>query len=72
MCADQYAQHADIVQAAISMMVTALRGLRRGSDGLRYVDLRENLENVPGSYRKLDGHWSHKGEAIEPTGLRSN
>jgi SGNH hydrolase-like domain, acetyltransferase AlgX len=33
-------------------------------DGLRYVDLRENLANIPGTYRKLDGHWSQKGEAI--------
>src|SRR5918995_1406772 len=32
--------------------------------GMRYVDLRENLANVPGTYRKLDGHWSQKGEAI--------
>jgi hypothetical protein len=33
-------------------------------NGLRYVDLRENLANIPGTYRKLDGHWSQKGEAI--------
>ena len=33
-------------------------------DGIRHVDLRENLGNVPGTYRKLDGHWSQKGEAI--------
>jgi SGNH hydrolase-like domain, acetyltransferase AlgX len=32
--------------------------------GIRYVDLRENLANIPGTYRKLDGHWSQKGEAI--------
>ena len=23
-----------------------------------------NLANIPGTYRKLDGHWSQKGEAI--------
>jgi len=33
-------------------------------DGIRHVDLRESLGNVPGTYRKLDGHWSQKGEAI--------
>jgi acetyltransferase AlgX (SGNH hydrolase-like protein) len=33
-------------------------------DGLRYVDLREDLDNIQGTYRKLDGHWSQKGEAI--------
>ena len=32
--------------------------------GIRYVDLREDLANIPGTYRKLDGHWSRKGEAI--------
>jgi hypothetical protein len=32
--------------------------------GIRYVDLRDNLANIPGTYRKLDGHWSQKGEAI--------
>ena len=32
--------------------------------GIRYVDLRQNLANIPGTYRKLDGHWSQKGEAI--------
>jgi hypothetical protein len=33
-------------------------------DGLRYVDLREDLDNIQGTYRKLGGHWSQKGEAI--------
>ncbi len=37
---------------------------RLAKAGMRYVDLRENLANVPGTYRKLDGHWSQKGEAI--------
>ena len=32
--------------------------------GIRHVDLRENLANIRGTYRKLDGHWSQKGEAI--------
>jgi hypothetical protein len=32
--------------------------------GIRHVDLREDLAGVPGTYRKLDGHWSRKGEAI--------
>jgi hypothetical protein len=44
------------------------RGTRLAStlskSGIRYVDLRENLANIPGTYRKLDGHWSQKGEAI--------
>lgn len=31
---------------------------------IRYFDLRETLANIPGTYRKLDGHWSQKGEAI--------
>ena len=33
-------------------------------DGIRTVDLRESLAGIPGTYRKLDGHWSQKGEAI--------
>jgi hypothetical protein len=37
---------------------------RLAKAGMRYVDLRESLANVPGTYRKLDGHWSQKGEAI--------
>jgi hypothetical protein len=28
------------------------------------VNLRTALEGVPGTYRKMDGHWSQKGEAI--------
>ena len=32
--------------------------------GIRHVDLRESLAKVPGTYRKLDGHWSQKGVAI--------
>jgi hypothetical protein len=32
--------------------------------GIHNVDLREVLNDVPGTYRKLDGHWSQKGEAI--------
>jgi lysophospholipase L1-like esterase len=37
---------------------------RLAKTGIRYVDLREDLANVSGTYRKLDGHWSQKGEAI--------
>ena len=37
---------------------------RLAKTGIRHVDLRESLANVPGTYRKLDGHWSQKGEAI--------
>ena len=33
-------------------------------DGIRHVDLRQSLAGIPGTYRKLDGHWSQKGEAI--------
>jgi hypothetical protein len=33
-------------------------------EGIRFVDLREDLDGVPGTYRKLDGHWSQKGLAI--------
>ena len=32
--------------------------------GIRTVNLHENLAGIPGTYRKLDGHWSQKGEAI--------
>lgn len=32
--------------------------------GIHNVDLTDSLANVPGTYRKLDGHWSQKGEAI--------
>jgi hypothetical protein len=32
--------------------------------GIHHVDLTDSLANVAGTYRKLDGHWSQKGEAI--------
>lgn len=35
-----------------------------GKTKIRFVDLREDLNGIPGTYRKLDGHWSRKGEAI--------
>jgi len=35
-----------------------------GKAKVNYVDLREDLNGVPGTYRKLDGHWSKKGEEI--------
>jgi hypothetical protein len=28
---------------------------------MHVVDLRDELENVPGTYRKMDGHWTEKG-----------
>ena len=37
---------------------------RLAKTDIRHVDLRESLANIPGTYRKLDGHWSQKGEAI--------
>ena len=42
-----------------SRLVAAL-----GKTKVRFVDLREDLKDIPGTYRKLDGHWSQKGEAI--------
>ena len=35
-----------------------------GKTKIRFFDLREDLAGIPGTYRKLDGHWSQKGEAI--------
>lgn len=35
-----------------------------GKAGIRYVDLRTTLEGIPGTYRKMDGHWSQKGEGL--------
>jgi len=35
-----------------------------GKTKVRFVDLRDDLDGIPGTYRKLDGHWSQKGEAI--------
>jgi hypothetical protein len=32
--------------------------------GRHFVDLADDLKNVRGTYRKLDGHWTQKGEAI--------
>jgi lysophospholipase L1-like esterase len=29
-----------------------------------FVDLRADLAGIPATYRKLDGHWSRKGEAV--------
>jgi hypothetical protein len=35
-----------------------------GKTQVRFFDLRKDLDGIPGTYRKLDGHWSQKGEAI--------
>jgi len=35
-----------------------------GKTNIHFVDLRQDLDGVAGAYRKLDGHWSQKGEAI--------
>jgi hypothetical protein len=35
-----------------------------GKTGVRFVDLGEALDGIPGTYRKLDGHWTRKGEEI--------
>lgn len=42
-----------------SQLAAALKKAR-----IHHVDLRESLADVPGTYRKLDGHWSQKGGAI--------
>jgi hypothetical protein len=31
---------------------------------IKFVNLRPALEGIPGTYRKMDGHWTQKGEAI--------
>ena len=36
--------------------------LRKAS--IRHVDLRPTLEGIPGTYRKMDGHWTQKGEGL--------
>lgn len=38
-----------------------------GRTKIRFVDLRQDLEGIAGTYRKLDGHWSRKGQAIVAT-----
>ena len=35
-----------------------------GKAGIHHVDLRPSLDGIPGTYRKMDGHWTQKGEAI--------
>ena len=35
-----------------------------GRTKIRFVDLRQDLEGIASTYRKLDGHWSRKGQAI--------
>jgi len=34
------------------------------SHGVKVVDLAEILNGIPGTYRKLDGHWTERGHAI--------
>jgi len=34
------------------------------TSNVHFVDLREVLRGIPGTYRKLDGHWSKKGQQI--------
>jgi hypothetical protein len=41
-----------------------------GKTKIRFTDLREDLDGVPGTYRTLDGHWSQKGEAIVADRIR--
>ena len=40
-------------------LVAALRAA-----GIPFVNLREDLAGISGTYRKRDGHWTQKGEAI--------
>lgn len=35
-----------------------------GKTDIKFVNLRPALEGIPGTYRKMDGHWTQKGEAI--------
>ena len=35
-----------------------------GKTDMRFVNLRSVLEGIPGTYRKMDGHWTQKGEAL--------
>ena len=37
---------------------------RLAKAGIHHVDLRPSLDGIPGTYRKMDGHWTQKGEAI--------
>ena len=32
--------------------------------GIRYVDLQEDLQGVPGTYRKSDMHWTELGHEV--------
>jgi hypothetical protein len=41
-----------------------------GKTNIHFVDLRRDLDGIPGAYRKLDGHWSQKGEAIVADRIR--
>ncbi|MFO1087080.1 MAG: hypothetical protein U1E21_21200 [Reyranellaceae bacterium] len=43
---------------------TALLAAKLAKTDIRTVDLRPALEGIPGTYRKMDGHWTGKGEAI--------
>jgi hypothetical protein len=37
---------------------------------IRFVDLRDDLNGIPDTYRTLDGHWTQKGEAIVADRIR--
>lgn len=43
---------------------TARLADRLGQSDIRFVNLRPDLEGSAGTYRKMDGHWTRKGEAI--------
>ena len=43
---------------------TALLAAKLAKTDIKTVNLRSALEGVPGTYRKMDGHWTGKGETI--------
>jgi len=52
------------LQLELHFATSVSRGLAaaaRQKTKIRFVDLREDLMGIPGTYRKLDGHWSQKG-----------
>jgi len=54
-----------LCEAWLDRLTVALR-----KTGVRFVDLREDLTGVRGTYRKLDGHWSERGEIIVADRIR--
>ena len=59
---EQWMPLTDMRQVTHACRAAAKRfAVRAQADGIELLDLHETLQDKPGTYLNLDGHWSSKG-----------